>query len=129
MEMESIKNDFELKKENIKSHHTAVQSGRQHKKGLSIWFDNWRKFTTEEKDIRERFEKVKDALDCKRGKTALKKWKERTDTTTKMRAFLRRGIFVKKQANLKTTFLAWKQEYYASRRFIHTMVNFADSMR
>lgn len=63
--------DFSAKKESIKKHHVAVQSGRQHQKTLVNWFENWRKFAWEEKDIRERSDKLKNAIAAKKGRNAL----------------------------------------------------------
>ena len=110
-ELGQLQQDFEIKRENIKKHHVKVQSGRQDKKMLKIYFEGFCKQIHWEKEIRERSQKLQVALGCKRSKNALKKWKMRVERTKKMREFFRRGVFIKKSQNLRDTFLAWKHQY------------------
>lgn len=129
METQQVSDDFSAKKESIKVHHTAVCSGRQGKKTLQMWFENWRKFAHEQRDTRERTTKVEKALYAKRARNALQKWKSRAEVTQKMRSFLKRGKFVKKRANLKSTFKAWYEIFKIEKNFALKMANFGNSVR
>ena len=108
-EFGQMQNDFSVKRENIKQHHTAVKSARAQKKSLRDWFAAWQTFASEERDCRLRTENLRQVLKARQATKALRKWRLRTEKTQQMRAFLKRGKFVKRQLNLKTAYLAWKQ--------------------
>lgn len=57
-----------------------------------------------------RTQNLRQAIQCKAAAKALQKWRMRSEKTKQMRAFLKRGKFVKKQMNLRSAYLAWKQE-------------------
>ena len=73
------------------------------------WFSAWQVYASEERDCRMRTEKLRDALKARKVAQALRKWRQRKETTVKMREFLKKGKFIKRQLNLKSGFHAWRQ--------------------
>lgn len=53
-ESNQIKQDFEVKRENIKKHHVAVKSARMDKKTLQDWFTGWQVYASESRDCKMR---------------------------------------------------------------------------
>ena len=51
------------------------------------------------------------------------KWKNRKDATLKLRHFLDKGKFVKRCANKRTVFEAWKREYIIDRQVAYKTKN------
>ena len=69
------------------------------------------------------------ALKCRQGARALRLWKMRCEKTKQMRSFFKRGKFVKKQMNLKSCFLAMKNENRNERRFTNRIYAIMENMR
>ena len=84
--------------------------------------------SAEERDIRIRTEKVKEAYLSYRAKRAIIKWHQRTLTTQKWRGFLDRGRFVKRKIGLESVFYAWKREYLVDRKVVHKTHGFATAL-
>ena len=121
--------DHELKKEKIKKHRQAVQSGRKVQETAQKYFDALRKYAFEEKDCRMRTEKARGAYNCLRAKLAIKKWHARTETTHRWRHLLDKGKHVKRQINVRTVFQAWKREYMVDRAVAHKTANIVQNLR
>lgn len=49
-----MQQDWQIKKKNIKKHHTAVRSARVEQKTAKNWFVAWQVYASEEKDCRMR---------------------------------------------------------------------------
>lgn len=109
-EMATMVSEHSIRRENIKQHQVAVKSGRVAKQSCRDWFAAWQVYASEERDTRLRSQNLKMALDARAGAKALRKWRARTEKTQQMRAFLKRGKFVKRQANLRSCFQAWRTE-------------------
>jgi len=52
----------DVKRENIKKHHTMVKSARVQKKTLKDWFVGWQIYASEERDTKMRTKNLKEAL-------------------------------------------------------------------
>lgn len=91
-----MQQDWQIKKSNIKKHHTAVRSARVEQKTVKNWFVAWQVYASEERDCRMRTQNLRQALNAKAVAKAIRKWRLRSEKTKQMRAFLKRGKFVKK---------------------------------
>ena len=117
-----------MSREKIKKTQVAVKCARNDKGTLQKWFSGWQQYAGEERDIRMRTENLKQALKARAVSKALVKWQMRAQATAKMRAFFRRGKFVKRQLNMKSCFQAWRRENANERSFSNKIKAFMESM-
>ena len=69
--MNTMVEDFSVKRSNIKKHHAAVKSARTDKNTAQKWFEAWQIYASEERDTRMRTEKLKEALKARAVKRTL----------------------------------------------------------
>jgi len=80
-EMNQVVDDFAVKREKIKQHHTAVMSAKVEHRTCREWFAAWQEYASEERDTRLRTKNLREALKSRQISLAITKWNLRTQKT------------------------------------------------
>ena len=102
-------------KQKIFHHQAEVGYRARNRHKLTVWFDNWRKYSFGLRDLRLRTQQLAQAMELYKKKRAVLKWVQRCRVTKKMRNLGSKCLKQTRDIELEMVFKAWKNEYLIDR--------------